>query len=87
MLEGRKTANQGVLDGGESKVSLQKGTQKAQIAGYCCCCCLIRKPELSHGAAVHGLRFLEATGLCAAKTECAKCFAAFGQAFEIPSYF
>lgn len=77
MLEGRKTANQVVLDGGGSKVGLEKGTQRAKIAGYCCC--LIRKPEQSHGAAVHGLRFLEATGLCAAKTECAKCFAAFGQ--------
>lgn len=85
MLEGRKTADQVVLDGAGSKAGLQKGTQKAQIAGYCCC--LIRKPKQSHGAAVHGLRLLEATGLCAAKTECAKCFAAFGQAFEIPGYF
>lgn len=74
-----------VLDSGGSKVGLQKGTQRAKTAGYCCC--LIRKPEQSHGAAVHGLRFLEVTRLSAAKTECAKCFAAFGQAFEITSYF
>lgn len=85
MLEGRKTANQVVLDGGGSKVGLEKGTRRAKIAGYCCC--LIRKPEQSHGAAVHGLRFLEATGLCAAKTECAKCFAAFGQQNDFKNHY
>lgn len=49
-----------VLDGGGRKAGLQKGAQRAKIAGYCCC--LIRKPEQSHGAAVHGLRFLKQQG-------------------------
>lgn len=74
-----------MLDSGGSKVGLQKGTQRAKTAGYCCY--LIRKPEESHSAAVHGLRFPEVTRLCEAKTECAKCFAALGQAFQITSYF